>query len=155
MNWGGIQFDGLEQLQARLEAAEANVPKLMADCANAVAVNYMTLAAKLTPVDTGHAKKSWEIRGAYFRDVQNGAISASIFNNAKYVRHLEYGHRTGHVEGGRSTAKGGRFVQTGWQDGQFFLTNATKQMRQKQNLIITRRVNKFMRSMMQGGAAGE
>ena len=59
---------------------------------------------KLTPVDTGQLRSSWEL--------EKGDLYVKVYNNVEYAQFVEFGHRT---RGGKSYVEGVYMLKTSFE----------------------------------------
>lgn len=79
------------------------------------ASEFKKVAAKNSPVETGHLRRSWEV-GPVERDAKT--MRASVYNTTNYAIHVEYGHRI---------IRNGKYV--GYVPAQYFFARSLSQFR--------------------------
>lgn len=129
MKWGNADFKELKMLSQKV--SQADITRLHEDLLKELAARVLRQTKKNTPVDTGVLRHNWQVG----KVVKIGQVyKIEIFNPIEYAPYIEYGHRT---------AQGIGFVQ-----GRFMLTIAERDIRQKSNAIIEKRISEFLEGVM-------
>ena len=91
-----MEIQGLDEFTKTLNNASNNFD-MEAEKAVGRVANRLIRDVKLkTPVDTGVLRRSWHVK-------MPQKLTRVIYNNCRYVSHVEYGHRT---RGGKSFVDG-------------------------------------------------
>ncbi len=94
-----IQISGIENLSKVLEKIDINKngEQILVKVANEI-----NKQAKLkTPVRTSRLRKGWRVK-------KSGNLEYIVYNNVKYAKHVEYGHRVRGKKGAKMVV--GRFM---------------------------------------------
>ena len=91
-----FKIKGLDEMIKDFEEAEKKVPSELRKIADSMGVSLLGRVKRKTPVDTGVARNNWQTK-------KIDPFTIAIYNNTKYINHLEYGHRT---RGGKSFVPG-------------------------------------------------
>lgn len=134
---GGVNFDELKKLQARLENAQNEIPDLGVTCAKELARRLLAKVVKRTPVGIykkgtgktgGTLRRNWEVGSV----TKNGSLyKIEVINPIHYASYVEYGHRK----------RGGK----GWVNGRFMLTISEKELKAEAPKIIEKKVTAILK----------
>ena len=127
-----IDISDLEKLRDKLSKSEKLTNQVIVDVCNEVAGRIYRVVVKNTPVDTGWLRENW-----YIGPIKKvlGGYQVEIINPVEYATYVEYGHRI--VING---------VTVGWYDGIFMLTIAEKEVKDRIDKIIERRIDKILKA---------
>lgn len=91
-----FKITGLDEMIKGFEEAEKSIPSELRKLTDNVGASLLGRVKRKTPVDTGTARNNWQTK-------KMDPFTIAIYNNTKYINHLEYGHRT---RGGNSFVPG-------------------------------------------------
>lgn len=152
--WGRCDFEELKRLQERLKTLERiDLDKFCRDASKELAARLLALVIPATPVgqypkSTG--KKGGTLRRGWTGNKNTGAKTYAqslevhkigdnyiieVINPVEYASYVEFGHRT----------RGGGFVK-----GKFMLTLSEGKLRQMAPGILQRKLDKFLREVING-----
>ena len=81
-----MEIEGMDSWIKKIETMKKEFPKETGRFLMKKANEVIRETKKLTPVDTGTLRNSWQrVNGGSFRQI--------IYNNTTYASHLEWGHR--------------------------------------------------------------
>lgn len=137
MSMGRIDFSGFEEMQRRLQNADAEIEAFIKSCAKEIAARLLRKAIQRTPVGVypsgsgktgGTLRRGWSAQQNQGLNVtRNGGVyTVEIINPVPYASYVEYGHRT----------RGGR----GWVEGRFMLTISEQEIENITPALLERRV---------------
>ena len=92
-----FQIKGLDKFIISLNEMDDNFNRDLENLIKKHGVFLFTNTKKLTPVDTGELRRSWQLK------YKKGDLYIQLYNNTEYGIYVEYGHRT---RGGKSYIEG-------------------------------------------------
>lgn len=117
-----VKFEGLPELQRRLNAVFTKFPKERANFLRREAELLKGRVKLLTPVDTGFLRNSWE-------RTEPAGDSIEVYDNAEYANFVETGHRIVYRN------RRGEKIYTGRRvEGVFFLRDAVDETQAQYNV---------------------
>ena len=128
-----VDLKELKDLQKAVEDRIKNQDELLKRCVNDIALRVFRVANKLTPVDTGLLRESWDL-GPIVK--KGNHYEVKIMNSVDYAQYVEYGHRLVVND-----------VTVGWVDGQFMLTIAEDEVVKRMDRIIKLETEKYLGEM--------
>lgn len=128
-----VDLKDLKDLQKAVEDRIKNQDELLRRCVNDIALRVYRTLKRITPVDTGILRESWDLGPI----VKKGSrYEVKIMNSVDYAQYVEYGHRLV-VDG----------VTVGWVDGQFMLTIAEDEVVKRMDRIIKLETERYLGEM--------
>lgn len=117
MAWGTIDDDQFEEFANRIKSKLDNESFKEEILKSSRRVRTATIAnvKSLTPVDSGHLRRTWHVSNPYFNGT---SILIEVYNNAEYASYVENGHRQ---EPGRYVPAIGKRLKASWVPGQHML----------------------------------
>ena len=92
-----FQIKGLDKFIISLNEMDDNFNRDLENLIKKHGVFLFVNTKKLTPVDTGELRRSWQLK------YKKGDLYIRLYNNTEYGLYVEYGHRT---RGGKSYIEG-------------------------------------------------
>ena len=107
-----------------------------------VGETYKRNAEVNTPIRTGDLRRSWQLKGPFFRGTD---ISIELRNGKNYASFVENGHRQ---TPGRYVPSIGKKLKVSWVPGQHFLQKATSETDKQIPQLITPVMDDILRRLM-------
>ena len=97
MSGYNFEINGLDNFIKNINNIQNNFNRDLDNLIKKYGVFLFTNTKKLTPVDTGQLRRSWQLK------YKKGDLYIRLYNNEEYGLYVEYGHRT---RGGKSYIEG-------------------------------------------------
>ena len=97
MSGYNFEINGLDNFIKNINNIQNNFNRDLDNLIKKYGVFLFTNTKKLTPVDKGQLRRSWQLK------YKKGDLSIRLYNNTEYGIYVEYGHRT---RGGKSYVEG-------------------------------------------------
>lgn len=147
---GKFNISGFKQLNKNMQLMQKDIDRFMHDFNTEAGALLFATLTKLSPVDTGHLRVSWELdRSGH----EKGAWVTVIINALEYAYYVNYGHQQkarfvhGHWEGKRfiydPNAKTGMQLTNKWIEGQFFVEKAIEEVEKALPALFEKRFSEF------------
>ena len=97
MSGYNFEIKGIDNFLKDINNIQSNFQRDLENLIKKYGVYLFANTKKLTPVDTGQLRRSWQLK------YKKGDLYIRLYNNKEYGLYVEYGHRT---RGGKSYIEG-------------------------------------------------
>lgn len=121
---------GVKELQQEfMSIAKKDFPHLVDKMLHEMANRTLNRVKKKTPVDTGQARRSWQVGNLYKK---NDDYYIEVFTDISYMKSLEFGHQ---------------YPNGNWYRGKFMLTLSIKELENDMPNLVRKFYNTLLKEL--------